>query len=565
MTVVTYDGKTADKDTCRYIKGDYYIIGDPGIKDSGQCYAVTGKNTGETKFYRVNSGYIVFHESLQEYVLTSDYPKLVSGVINDLGEMGYFEIDPFNTEYVIINKDYDMGSRQTFRSDDVFPIINTTVAKSLNNSFYDPTMGRYLMYCTGNDKEDQENLKRNLKSSKFLESFRGKKNRTFLFQPYEGFDNPYNVEQSNLFKDMQIHHKDYASKLPQFEISHIMNKLFGKYTFGIEQETSGGNPAKKELFRHGFLPIRDGSIGGHEFVSVPFKGEAGFNSAISFSTKLLESCSINEFTSVHYHIGSFLEKLSKEEFAETILAIYMLYYNLQQEIFEMIPPYKRSQDYFKNKPESKDHCQLLRSLGLFSTNFFTDEELDPNKVLEGFLKIKTFANNGVPVSKTKAFSRQYVEEDTSKWNIHSRYYALNLFNALFKKSHTVEFRAFSGSVNPEKIILQLAICLFIIEFARMKSTDIIRHREKYNLEDIVAYVLENANLEDQETRFITTLVLKFISERKEFFLDAFNNKDIYAKEFSRDYTDEYSAVIFHIDPKTGKKVTSRISTLDKKR
>jgi len=42
-TVLTIDGTVVEKSKCRNIRGEFYIIGDPTIENSGHCYFINEK------------------------------------------------------------------------------------------------------------------------------------------------------------------------------------------------------------------------------------------------------------------------------------------------------------------------------------------------------------------------------------------------------------------------------------------------------------------------------------------------------------------------------------------
>jgi len=92
------------------------------------------------------------------------------------------------------------------------------------------------------------------------------KDKLFLFQrKYYSFSNVI-----NFFNGRKFNFDDFRKS---------------KYTFGIEVETSAGELNAEELISLGLFPLRDGSITGYEYTSVPFN-DVGH--AIAIAEKLSE-------------------------------------------------------------------------------------------------------------------------------------------------------------------------------------------------------------------------------------------------------------------------------------
>jgi hypothetical protein len=60
--VTTVDGTSHPRKACRRISGEYYLIGDPKVKDSGHCYKI------DDRYYKYNTNYIVYDHTLSKYV-----------------------------------------------------------------------------------------------------------------------------------------------------------------------------------------------------------------------------------------------------------------------------------------------------------------------------------------------------------------------------------------------------------------------------------------------------------------------------------------------------------------
>ena len=173
------------------------------------------------------------------------------------------------------------------------------------------------------------------------------------------------------------------------------------------------------LLKNDFVFLRDGSLdGGLEYTSLPLKGADGIAKLRNFCASLAE-CSINEFCSLHIHLGGV--NLSKEE----VVSLYKTVFQCQQELFDFVPSYKRSSKYFARKAEYKDHCKPLKSLGLY-------QEENINQMYRSIYNFVTmngkFGNQDDIDEDDEEFYDEEDEGQVNKWNKLSRYHHLNLLN-----------------------------------------------------------------------------------------------------------------------------------------
>ena len=439
-TVICFDGSKAKKSECRYIKQDYYKIGDPEIKDSGHCYLITDRK-GQSKYYRINSGYIEWDYEQEKYVLKHE-ESLVYGLVSGDGTMGYFTPNVFNNVY--INPESSLnGSHIREPIADLITAINEQAAEQYSD-FFSYVDGLYYKF------EDSYSTAQINRERKYHDLLRYN-NPVKLFYP--PFEEVYNAEESNVWKYMQKLYKEYEPEIS--EHSKNLGDLVGDLTFGFECETNTGNLPIHQLYRNGIIPLRDGSIGGHEYTSIPLQGPKGVQNIVNFFKEANKYCAVNQHCSVHFHIGNVFTDKSLKERKLIMIAIYMLYYYIQNEIWEIIPPYKRSNQYFRTKHAFKDHCQPLKSLGLtYNRIYNSDGEINEDELEDSFTSLFRFLNDGVmPDSDHNIMTRRHIKDGASKWNINSRYYALNLYNAAFGNSDTVEFRAYSATTTPTRLWL----------------------------------------------------------------------------------------------------------------
>src|SRR5690606_21500789 len=111
----------------------------------------------------------------------------------------------------------------------------------------------------------------------------------------------------------------------------------------FEFETIRGNIPHDICNKLGLIPLRDGSIGGLEFVTIPLSGERGIKSLIESLEELQKRTSYGDDCSLHLHIGNIPRT---EQF---LLAFFRLICLVEDELFSMFPIYKRENYGIKKK------------------------------------------------------------------------------------------------------------------------------------------------------------------------------------------------------------------------
>lgn len=285
---------------------------------------------------------------------------------------------------------------------------------------------------------------------------------------------PYSI--SDMSYAYQMLYKNYPIKTKADEGDTLLAELISPFSFGVEIETSNGIVDMVSLLKNDFVFLRDGSLdGGLEYTSLPLRGADGIAKLRNFCSSLSE-CSINEFCSLHIHLGGV--NLSKEE----VVSLYKTVFQCQQELFDFVPSYKRSSKYFAKKAEYKDHCKPLKSLGLY-------QEEDVNQMYRSIYNFVTmngqFGNGDDDIDEDE--DEGYYDEDdnhVNKWNKLSRYHHLNLLN-WFEKGSTIEFRLHEPTTNYQKIVSWLLIISAITKYAKKYSNQIINNELKISLMKII--------------------------------------------------------------------------------
>lgn len=308
---------------------------------------------------------------------------------------------------------------------------------------------------------------------------------------------------SPIEKEIAIYFNEFDLDITE-EAKNLSKYLMG-YSFGVEHETNTGLIPKRLLYQTGMVPLKDGSLdGGYEYTTFPMQGEEGIQMLINQLNVLNKFCTIGDNCSTHIHIGNIP---SDKQF---IVAIYMLYRQIQNEINEIIPPYKKNSLWVRGK---KDYSKDIRSLGLFSIKMVDENGQVIQSALDNAFKTicKFLLMNNLPsnfdtiIKNSETYQNLNLSSSlssTAKWNITSRYYALNLFGLLnvSQSDRTVEFRVHSPTMNKYKLFNWLFICIAIIEYAKKNSIKILKSSDKINLYEVFSVFddIDNDNFSMKE-------------------------------------------------------------------
>lgn len=237
------------------------------------------------------------------------------------------------------------------------------------------------------------------------------------------------------------------NNLGRFDDSHIVeqhetyalgDKL--KYTFGVEFETSCGYIPCDRTFIDGLIPLRDGSISGIEYSTIVLEGNDGLNSLKQCMDDLAKYTAFNKECALHIHLGGFPVK------QEYIIALANVQRKLEDSNYLLtLPEWSFNTELYKSN--GKSYCKRTPIYESFDDLFYS------------------ITGNAFEGSLSKPHPRD--PERTSKWNISSRYYGLNLVNMVcYEKPKTVEFRFLRPTDNFKKVYIWLAILNAQLEFTK---------------------------------------------------------------------------------------------------
>lgn len=311
--------------------------------------------------------------------------------------------------------------------------------------------------------------------------------------------------------------------------SYKLAKLLKGLSFGIEFETSCGRIREQDLSLLGVIPLRDGSIKGFEYTTIPYgmkdsslKETDTLNLAKDLVTlqklclELTQKTKITNSCSMHLHIGG----ARKDKLY--LIALYMLAYQLQDEMFLMQPMFKL--DAPKYLGSQKNYCQKLDHLDLFKNCIFDKSSILKenycNNVDLHFNNIFKFLSGGFSIG-SKFNRKTYVHPYQRKWERTARYHWVNLVNCVFSDSGTIEFRLHSSTLNFTKVLNWLLICAAIVKYAETHTKEIVSGSMKNINLDTVLLGYSNNFRDKKNTNayglFVYNYLKAYVKERNLYF------------------------------------------------
>lgn len=435
--VTTVSGSEVKRNLCRKIGGEYYEM-------NVDCVPIDGK------WYRKGNPRIYYNTTEEKYMKIS--PNTIYGVCsyneptNQYGK-GYFEKSFENNYSIIINN----GGRQNVANKSLFDKIPKIWVKN-RGEYWDMEYAIRNRYNPHND----------YKGNRYIYNFERLYNSEALIPIFSEVDNSKYTE--NLIQDREF-------------------DLINKYSFGLEIETSVGIIPEHECIHFGLIPLRDGSISGHEYTTIPMTGTKGINLLMNQLKAIRNNCSIDKECSLHVHFGNF--NITEEN----VLNLYNLLFSLQNELGEMFPRYIYNTGEYK--ASGKDYCKKFKS------KFKTIDDL------YSFM-------SGVGTRWEGDFTLQHPLDPmrNHKWENSCRYYFCNLINILFGKSpKTAEFRMHTPTFNSSKIINWIFICTSILNYAENINEE-NPLLDKITLEDVINYSNDEKSAK---------IINNYIKERKDYF------------------------------------------------
>lgn len=490
------------REETRYIKADnkYYL---PGVT----CFRVRHSD-GTMKWHRWNNGKIGFNVESQTWELINileEDENLVKGIYNEQGQFGYFHLNPFNNVYLTENPQERLSASTI--------CISAEIAEKLG----------YMESL----KDGVWINKKSLPSSHLM-----KLGQKAVFK-YDRTSINYNADESNntYMEIIQQYNKHKNLIQPTGRCTDAA-KLLDNYTFGFEIETCNGTIPKNLIGPLGVVPLKDGSLRDergvepYEYTTIPLIGEKGLETLRLLSTEVDKRCEFNEKCSVHIHISGV--KNISEEFC---LALYKLSRNIQNEVFTLFPMYKtKPENYQRNF--TKNYCAKLHDLGTGNRELYlnTSKTQYKKNVKVDFDRLYSFLSDNTVSHTDETYninSFLHPKGQTQKWNIHSRYFWINLVPFVFTRKRTVEFRLHTPTLNFTKLSSWLFICSAILKFTEVNQKQILTDEITYDLTTIINGYINNFgqnSYRDEYGEFVSRFLTEYCDMRKKTMKEDFEKR-----------------------------------------
>jgi hypothetical protein len=458
------------KENCRFINGEYYLIGDINVENSGDVYLINNR------FVRFVTGKIVFNHSVNQYQLRNS--SIVEGVVKFDGNeavKGFFDPAKSNLTTIIT----------LLNGERLYAIDETKIPLSYREVISKGEYAHISKY------EASDFIKLKSVSQKYKES---------LSYDSKGITDRY----SENFR------RNYNPKISA-DIEKYA-KSIGDLTFGLEFETVKGVIPDNKLAALPLIPLRDGSIQGLEYVTIPLSGKIGIQAVIDSVKELEKRTEYDDSCALHLHIGNVPRT------PEFITAFYKLISHHQDEMFSMFPLYKKYNFGVKRKSYSKP----------FPVNLI-NPQIHPNidvknreSIIAGFTPIfdylaesATFAEYGNDLNNVGGHPRD--PGGNAKWNINTRYYAVNFIPLIFGNHQTIEFRIHTPTYDIAKILDFLFMCSYLINYT-IKNTSKILSNPKFlnsrNLSQLlVEHVINGTNVDNSTKTTLSSEMENYVYSR----------------------------------------------------
>lgn len=464
--VITIKGEELPISQCRKFNKIYYKLGNINIQNSGDCYLIGDK------CYREETGLVVYNYSIKQYViLDSTIHKGVVDIIDNLLITGYFNADIKST--IVIDKNTNM-----------YYLFNPDVLK--NSKEYREQLSTGKFYHISR-----------LPSYKFNEII-------FPSKDYK-YNLPYDSK-GIIGHNLKNYNENYNPEISE----NIKNytPLLENLSFGLEFETTKGFIPNRILDQYGLIPLRDGSISGIEYVTVPMEGEKGLQCTADILKVLKERTEYNDDTcSLHLHLGNIPRT------KEFILAFFKVGMKIQDEMFQMFPLYKKYNYHIKNK----NYSAPLPTYEILSQ---LDPIINSNNIDENFNIVYKYLSMGqdfksVGNSLENVLSHPADPNSNQKWNIKPRYFLFNLIPLIFGNKQTIEFRIHTPTYDINKIIPFIFMNSLIVNFTIKNQERILKNKSFLNNYDLFGILSSQIDTYDVLNRScFRDLMYNYIERRK---------------------------------------------------
>lgn len=221
-------------------------------------------------------------------------------------------------------------------------------------------------------------------------------------------------------------------------------KYIKQFTFGLEYETSAGNIPWLDCLNNNLVPLYDGSITGHEYVTFPLTYLE--LPVVRDHLRLMDQYTFYDRNcSLHIHFGGFpIEYIM-------IKRLCNFWYVFQDKLQPYIPVWSYYVENYKSNGKAY------------------------NKVFPRVINLKhfyyTYTGNMYENDRSFYNPNLFDADEQRKWEVHGRYYNMNIMHLISGPEHkTVEFRFLRPTTHYDEIKWYLLVLGAFLNYV-MKSTD----------------------------------------------------------------------------------------------
>lgn len=466
--VVNINGFEVPESSCRLIDGNYYSIGNLSIENSGDVFLIN------KRYIRIEN--LVYNHTISKYTIPSK--NLIEGIVsfNELNNpvLGYFKKNMLYN-VILFNEKLEMNY---CLNKSIIPLCYREELKTGYYFHISKKQASDFNYLADVSREIKESLPYD--SRGITDKFKAK------------FEKNYNP----IITDSV---KRYSS-------------LLKNYTFGLEFETIKGVLPEEKLKVLPLIPLRDGSISGLEYVTIPLKGEIGLQSLID-SVEELKSKTLHDTScALHYHIGGIPRT------PEFLVAFYKVSSFFQDEMFSMFPLYKKYNFGVKRKNYSKPFpFNKINSLMDASIDIKNKDQVNNNfNVLFKYLSEgRDFKRYGSDLNNVLEHPKD--PNGNQKWNINTRYYSNNLIPIIFGNKQTIEFRIHTPTYDIGKIVNFLLFNIYLIDFTIVNLQTILQDPfflvKIDNFRKFIEEYLRSVKLDNSDKKRLSDYHISYINSR----------------------------------------------------
>lgn len=466
--VITIKGEELPISKCRKFNKLYYKIGDINIQNSGDCYLIGDR------YYREETNAIVYNYSINKYIIYDN--TVIQGVVDIIEDKLIFGYFNNNIKY----------SRVRDKTGNSYYLLNPEIFK--DNREYREQLSTGDFYHISK-----------LESYKFNSIILPKKDYKYSL-PYDS----KGIIENNLKNYNENYNPEISNNIKNYA------PLLEDLTFGLEFETTKGFIPDRILNKYGLIPLRDGSISGIEYVTVPMSGEKGLQCTADILKVLKERTTYDDNTcSLHLHLGNIPRT------KEFILAFFKVGMKIQDEMFQMFPLYKKYNYHIKNK----NYSAPLPTFEILSE---LDPIIDKTNIDNNFNVLYKYLSMGqdfksVGNNLDNINSHPADPNGNQKWLCKPRYLLYNVVPLIFGNKQTIEFRIHTPTYDVNKIFPFIFMNALIVNFVKKYQYSILKEKHflrDFTLSNILFNQIDNYNINNRGS--FRDLMYDYIEKRKNY-------------------------------------------------